>query len=272
MLLSLPEKRKFFLTFIQPTYFIQPMQSRIDPYSPTRKSRHIAQVSIDCVIFGFHHQQLKVLIVKFKNADVYALPGGFIRQEENIDEAARRILAERTGVKNIYLEQFATFGNVGRNNPELNRELLIKAGKPLREDHWLFQRTISIGYYALVDFTQVCPQVDEISDSCTWYDITQVPSLFIDHRLIMEKALATLRRDLHQQAISSNLLPPQFTMPELQVLYETILGQPMLRANFQRKMLASGVLERIEKKYTGGAHRAPYLYRFKQVSCNANEV
>ncbi|MFN4084561.1 MAG: NUDIX hydrolase [Spirosomataceae bacterium] len=248
------------------------MNLRNDPYSATKKSRHITQVSIDCVIFGFHDQQLKVLVLKFKNADVFALPGGFIRQEEDIDTAARRILAERTGVTNIYLEQFATFGKVNRNNPELNRELLIKAGKPLREDHWLFQRTISIGYYALVDFTQVCPQVDDISDSCTWYDIQQVPPLFIDHREIMDKALETLRRDLPHQAVSSNLLPQQFTMHDLQVLYQTILGRPLVRTNFQRKMLSSGLLERIEKKYTGGAHRAPYLYRFKQVTRFVDEI
>lgn len=241
------------------------MNQPSDVYQHARKTNYISQVSIDCVIFGFHNQQLKVLVLKFKNSDVYALPGGFIRNDEDIDAAAARVLWERAGVKDIYLEQFATFGKVGRNNPALSMQLLEAAGKPLRDNHWIYDRFLSVGYYALVDFTQVIPQVDEISDSCQWYDIQEVPPLFIDHPQIMEKALYCLRRDIDNQAITSNLLPEFFTMGELQLVYETILGTSFVRTNFQRKMLSSGKLERIEKKYTGGAHRAPYLYRFKRM-------
>ena len=126
------------------------MNQPSDVYQHARKTNYISQVSIDCVIFGFHNQQLKVLVLKFKNSDVYALPGGFIRNDEDIDAAAARVLWERAGVKDIYLEQFATFGKVGRNNPALSMQLLEAAGKPLRENHWIYDRFLSIGYYALV--------------------------------------------------------------------------------------------------------------------------
>lgn len=218
--------------------------------------------SVDCVIFGFHDNQLKVLLLRMKNAAQWALPGGFVLKEENVDDAAVRILQSRTGLENIFLQQFHLFGNVARNDNFLNREVLRREGIEAGETHWFLQRFVSVGYYALVNFRTAVPRPDEISDACAWWDLAEVPSLIIDHNQILSKALETLRRQLNDQPIGYNLLPEKFTMPELQKLYETILGKKLDRRNFQRKMLGYGILNRLEERKSGVAHKAPYLYTF----------
>jgi hypothetical protein len=129
-------------------------------------------------------------------------------------------------------------------------------------DHWLLKRFVSIGYYALVDFTKAIPTPDSISDSCDWFSLDSLPTLMQDHRQIVDKALQVLQANLDHKLIGFNLLPENFTMGDLQCLYETILNKKLIRAAFQRKMLSLGILERVAKKWTGGAHKAPYLYRF----------
>jgi len=219
-------------------------------------------LSIDVVIFGFHQNHLKILLLKYKNTDLFALPGGFIREEENLNDAAKRTLHDRTGLKDIYLEQFYTFGNRDRQNKNTLRAIMQGNNLEPFADHWLLQRFVSVGYYALVDFTKVIPIPDALSDSCEWYELSDLPPLMLDHRQIVQKALETLRANLDRKLIGFNLLPETFTLTELQSLYETIMGQPLRRSSFQRKMLSLGILERVAKKFTGGAHKAPYLYRF----------
>jgi 8-oxo-dGTP diphosphatase len=221
-------------------------------------------VSVDCAIFGFHDGQLKLLLLKLKNNDVYALPGGFVQKNENLDTAAARVLKERTGLENIYLEQFYTFGDVNRRNNKTQKEIFRKMGIGLSDDHWLQKRFVTAGYYALVDFSTAIPVADELSDSCGWYDLPKVPALMYDHNAIAEKALKTLQLMLDHKLVGFNLLPEKFTMNDLQQLYETILSVKLTRANFQRKILAMNILERVEKKMEGGAHKAPYLYRFSK--------
>jgi ADP-ribose pyrophosphatase YjhB (NUDIX family) len=228
-----------------------------------RSYDYLPGISIDCVIFGFHDNQLKILLLNFKNTDWFALPGGFIKESENLDEAAQRILEERTGLTNIYLEQFYVFGDKDRRNNEVLKSLMFFVdGKPLSPDHYLMRRFLSIGYYALIDFTKATPSPDAISNSCEWYDIEAIPTLIYDHSLMVTKALETLRFFLDEKLIGFNLLPELFTMNDLQNLYETILDKKLLRTNFQRKMLSLGILERLDKKMTGAANKAPYLYRF----------
>jgi len=219
-------------------------------------------LSIDSVIFGFHENQLKILLLRFRHVDAFALPGGFIFETENLGEAAERILAERTGLRHIYLEQFYVFGDRDRRDAAVQKTLLEGSGIQLSDDHWLMRRFVSIGYYALIDFTKATPTPDALSDSCTWHDLDSLPPLIFDHAAIVQKALETLRSQLDDKLIGFALLPDAFTMTDLQRLYETILGKSLLRANFQRKMLGLGILERLEKKWGGGAHKAPYLYRF----------
>ncbi|MEO3406852.1 NUDIX domain-containing protein [Mucilaginibacter sp. CAU 1740] len=219
-------------------------------------------LAIDTVIFGFHDSQLKVLLLEYKNTGLYALPGGFVHDDEDVNQAARRVLQSRTTLSNIYLEQFYVFGDLSRYDPTPLKAIMEARGYIPPADHWLLKRFVSVGYYALVDFTKAIPAPDEISDTCNWYSLNELPVLMQDHQQIISKALQTLQRDLDQKLIGFNLMTEEFTMGDLQSLYETILNKKLIRAAFQRKMLGLGILERIAKKWTGGAHKAPYLYRF----------
>ncbi len=230
--------------------------------SDAQGEEYIHGLAIDAVIFGFHDDQLKVLLVEYKRTGLFALPGGFIRKEENLNDAAMRIVSERTGLENIFLEQFYIFGDYQRFDPEPLRVILVANGIAPPADHWLLQRFISVGYYALVEFTKVITTPESLFDSCDWYDLNNMPTLIQDHSQIVKKALEALRANLDNKLIGFNLLPQDFTMGDLQKLYETILGKKLLRPGFQRKILSLGILERVAKKWTGGAHKAPYLYRF----------
>lgn len=213
-------------------------------------------LSIDCVIFGFHDNELKVLILKWKEGDHWCLPGGFIKRSEPMDVSATRILRDRTGLDDIFLKQFHAFGDPYRDR---NKDLMKIQGK---NGKWLMERFVTVGYYALVEFSKVNPKADWITKECKWFDLNKVPKLIFDHNAIVTKALEALRLSLNDYPVGYNLLPEKFTMPELQTLYETILGKSLDRRNFQKKVLNAGILERLKERKTGGAHKAPYLYRF----------
>lgn len=220
-------------------------------------------ISIDGVIFGYHPGQLKILLLEYKKTELHALPGGFVKYDESLHSAADRIIRERSGLGDVYLNQFHTFGSLQRSNPEYMKQLMRRNGAYLPERHWLHQRFISIGYYALIDYSKARPVPDNFSDSCRWYDVQRLPELMLDHRHIVDKALETLKENIEHKSTGLNLLNKTFTMAELQQLYETILGEKLHRTGFHRKMLYSGRLQRVGKKNTGKAHRAPFLYRFK---------
>ena len=129
---------------------------------------------------------------------------------------------------------------------------------------WLGERFVTIGYYALVEFSKVKPMPDALSDDCQWWDVDKLPKLMLDHGDIVEKALESLRLNLNDYPVGHNLLSNKFTMPELQQLYETILDKKLDRRNFQKKMLSLGILNRLNERKFGGAHKAPFLYRFDQ--------
>ncbi|GAB3558248.1 NUDIX hydrolase [Spirosoma fluminis] len=234
------------------------------------EQNYIQQLSIDCVIFGYQERKLKVLVPKLDfKGDFWALPSGYIDQNESIDQAARRILEGRTGIRNVYLEQFRIFGDTERSNIrflkrmiELNEEKIGGGHFIQKGFDWITRRFISIGYYALVDINKVIPQRNEIDESIDWYDINQLPQLIMDHNEMVKCALETLQLNLDQKLIAFNLLPETFTMKEVQELYEAIFDKPFARNNFQKKILDLNVLERLDKKFTGAANKAPYLYRF----------
>ena len=228
----------------------------------------IPHLAYDSVIFGFNGVQLKILILEYHNTGYFALPGGFVKHDENVDDAVKRGLRERTGLDNIYLEQFHTFGGVSRVAPNIMRTILEANGYVVEDDNWMLDRFISIAYYALINFNDVDPMPDELSDSINWYAIDELPPLMMDHRKITEKALETLRDNLDKKLIGMNLLPEKFTMKELQKVYEAILGEKLQRTAFQRKMLGKDILLRHEKLYAGGAHKAPYLYSFNKKEIN----
>ena len=225
----------------------------------------LPSVSVDCVIFGFHAGELKVLLLKGKHNNKWALPGGFIYKDEDVEAAAVRILKERTQLTDIFLQQFQLFGNVKRNNQEDHmRKFLQEKEMNNIEEHWLMQRFVTAGYYALVEFHKVQPLPDDHSIECTWHNVSKLQNLIIDHKQIIERGLQSLRQQLNSQPVGYNLLPGEFTLKELQLIYETILDKKLDRSNFQRKILGYGILDRKEKHYSGGSHRAPFLYSFKK--------
>ncbi|MCU4163467.1 NUDIX hydrolase [Carboxylicivirga caseinilyticus] len=223
----------------------------------------IPNISVDCVIFGFHENELKVFLLNYTGTNLWALPGGFIEKNKTIEEAGADILKERIGLENIFLKQFDVFSNPERSKhaPEI-LELIKKIG---RYDVSVFQsRFISIGLYALLDHTKVTTTLDRYSDKSKWVAIDKVKNTILDHKEIINTALKTLRLQISYTPIGYNLLPQKFTMPEMQSLYETILGKKLDRRNFQRKMNAYNILNKLDEKREGVAHKAPFLYEFNQ--------
>ncbi|HAK76422.1 MAG TPA: NUDIX hydrolase [Runella sp.] len=230
--------------------------------------KYIAHLSIDCVIFGYEEKELKVLISKFRfGRGAWALPGGYVLKTEGIDKAASRILKERTGLENIFLEQFRVFGHEDRIvQSDYRKVMQSELGQRFdaEDTDWLTSRFVCIGYYALVDITKVNPQNGEFDEYLEWRNVKDVPEMTYDHTEILLCALEALRQNLDQKLIGFNLLPETFTMKEVQELYEAVYDKPFAINNFQKKILDLNVLERLEKKYTGAANKAPYLYRFKK--------
>ena len=240
------------------------MESKL-PQGPASRidwSIYMPGISIDGVIFGYRAGRLRILLHEYKEIDFFGLPGGFLKYDESLDQAAARIVRERSGLHDVYLNQFYTFGSLQRSNPQVMKELMYRQGAQLPKDHWLFGRFLSVGYYALVDYEKARPVPDAFSDSCSWHDVYALPDLMLDHEKIAFKAFEQLRERVEHKPIGSNLLDERFTMSELQLLHETILGKKLHRTGFHRKMMQSGRLLRHGKKNIGKAHRAPFLYSF----------
>ncbi len=237
-----------------------------------QKEDYIAQLSIDCVIFGYKNKELKVLISKLSYGDnLWSLPGGYILQTESIDDAASRILRERTGLDNIYLEQFKAFGGPDRIIGSEFRDLVrsgLREFDPERFDeeaiNWVTSRFVCIGYYALVDLNKVDPKIGEFEEFLKWVSIEELPKMTHDHNAIVTSAHKALRQNLDEKLIGFNLLPDEFTMREVKELYEAVYDKEFPMNNFQKKILGLQVLERLGKKFTGAQNRAPYVYRFKK--------
>ncbi len=236
-----------------------------------KDKNYVNQSSIECVIFGYEDKTLKVLVTKLNfKGDFYALPGGFICHDEDVDVAAKRILEERTGIKDIYLEQFKVFGKADRKRKAFIDKLIEANFLEQAEEktssfmyQWFTSRFISIGYYALVDIKKVNPKLIDIYTSIEWCDIHEIPDLVMDYNEIFQEALKSLKEDIDQKLNAFNLLPETFTIKEVQEIYETIFEKEYIRTNFQKKILEMNVLERLEKRFTGAKNKAPYLYRLK---------
>lgn len=227
-----------------------------------RTTDFLPHLAFDVVIFGFSGDALKILLLEYHNTGFFALPGGFVGKEEDLDLAVLNGLQERTGLEYIHLEQFHTFGSMNRFRPDVMRTILQANGTDPEDVPWMLERFVSVGYYSLIDYTKVQPTPDELSDSLEWYPVEDLPELQFDHEKIVQKALSVLRQNLDTILVGVNMLPERFTIKELQKVHEAILGARLNRSSFQRRMLASGRLVRHEKQYTGGSHKAPYLYSF----------
>jgi 8-oxo-dGTP diphosphatase len=202
-------------------------------------------VTTDCVIFGYDVKDgLSVLLVKrgiepFK--DCWAFPGGFIRMDEDAETSARRELKEETGLDTTHVEQFGCFSDVHRDPRE---------------------RVITIAYYALVLKSEV-KGGDDAADA-HWFPIDSVPTLAFDHDRILRVALKTLKEKIHFMPIGFELLPPVFTMPQLQALYESILEVKFDRRNFASKMLKLGILTEVGERPANAGSRIPVNYSFNK--------
>jgi 8-oxo-dGTP diphosphatase len=201
-------------------------------------------VTVDCVVFGFDEGDLKVLLVR-RDVDPFrgkwALPGGFVREDESLDEAARRELREETGIEKLYLEQLYTFGDIGRDPRG---------------------RVITVAYYALVKLAAYDVNAATDASSAAWFPVADVSRLAFDHEKILEVALARLKAKVRYQPIGFELLPVKFALSELQHLYEAILETPLDKRNFRKKILSTGLLVELDEIQQDVAHRAARLYRF----------
>jgi 8-oxo-dGTP diphosphatase len=211
-------------------------------------------VTVDCVVFGLDGGDLKVLLIQ-RGLEPYlgawALPGGFIKMEEDLEASARRELLEETGVSELYLEQLETFGAPGRDPRE---------------------RVITVAYYAIVNLYEHTVRPDTDAANAAWFPVSALPELAFDHRKILDKALLRLAGKVRYQPIGFEFLPRKFTLTQLQRLYETILRKPLDKRNFRKKILATGLLVGLDEVESGVAHRAAQLFSFDKAAYEALNV
>ncbi len=204
-------------------------------------------VTVDCVIFSYQQNSLQVLLIKrgiepFKN--LWALPGGFIKMDETLDEAAKRELQEETGLQNVYMEQLYTFGTVQRDPRD---------------------RVISVAYFALAKHSQFA-EVKGGTDAAEakWFDIKEMPKLAFDHKEIFRQAIERLRNKITYTPLAFELMDTKFVFSNLENIYEVILGKELNRRNFRTKIMATGFVEELDEYITNVSFRPPRLYRFNK--------
>jgi len=200
------------------------------------------RVTVDIVLLTIRDGHLNALLIKrmakpFENR--YALPGGFVLEQESLDDAAIRELREEAGVDRVYLEQLYTFGD------------------PERDPRG---RVITVAYYALVPHTQT-PRAGTDASDAAWFPATDLPPLAFDHREIVEYAHTRLRNKLDYTNVGFGLLPEKFTLTELQLVHEAILGQRLDKRNFRRKIIQKGIVKPI-KEWRRTGRKPAQLYRF----------
>ncbi|MCD6333110.1 MAG: DNA mismatch repair protein MutT, partial [Bacteroidales bacterium] len=172
----------------------------------------------------------------------WSLMGGFLRKEESLDESAARVLRQLTGLKNVYLEQLFTYGDIDRDRGD---------------------RVVSVAYYALIKIAGYDKDLVSKYDA-RWYPIDDLPELVFDHEIMVEKALKRLRRKARTQPIGFELLPDRFTLPQLQKLYEAIYQKSLDKRNFRKKILSMELLDKLNLKDKSTSKKGAFLYRFNE--------
>ena len=202
-------------------------------------------VTVDALLFTIRKEKLQLALIKrgiepFKNC--WAIPGGFVRMDEELEEAARREIEEETGVRDVFLEQLYTFGAVGRD-PRT--------------------RVITIVYFALVPGEHLTLRADTDASDASWFATDELPALAFDHNEIVEVGLERLKAKIEYSNVAYGLLPARFRLSELQRVYEIILGRALDKRNFRKRVLALGLVEATDK-FSSGAHRPAQLFRWKK--------
>jgi 8-oxo-dGTP diphosphatase len=219
--------------------------------------------SVDCVIFGFDFEQIKVLLIDRgqnlgNSKNLRALPGNLIYEEEDLDEAAYRVLEELTGIKDIYLEQVGAFGNPNRVNKESDREWL----KSIRDEP--NARVITAAYYSLVKIDDFVPRAHSFAKKAEWIPLSEIEELAFDHFEILQVAKEKLKQKIKIQPIGFNLLPEKFTLSQLHKLYECIFEKTLDKRNFRRKIQKLNILTNLKEKQRGVPHKPSQLYKFNE--------
>ncbi len=203
-----------------------------------------AVIATDVVIFTVREGELQVLLIQMKKAPYvgrWAIPGGLVKPKESVDAAARRHLAEKTGVSDVYLEQLYTFGRVDRDP---------------------YGRVVSVAYFALIPSDNVRLKTTARYGDVRWFPAKGLPKLAYDHREMLTVAVDRLRSKLEYSNIVYSLLPREFTLAELQRTYEIILGRGLDKRNFRKKLFSLNLVQKVNKRQSGVAYRPAELYRF----------
>lgn len=203
-------------------------------------------LTVDCVVFGLDEDELKVLLIQrdqppFEGA--WALPGGFVRLDETLEQAALRELSEETGLSRLYLEQLQAFSRVDRDPRE---------------------RVVSVAFYSLVKLSDHRVQAATDARDAAWFPVHDVPTLAFDHEEILEIAVGRLRQKLRHEPVGFELLPSKFTLSQLQRLYEIVLERGLDKRNFRKRVLGMDLLIETDEVQQDVAHRAARLYRFDE--------
>ena len=202
-------------------------------------------VSIDCIIFGFQKGELNLLLLKrnFEPAKgEWSLMGGFVQENEGLDDAAKRVLAELTGLNKVYMEQVGSFGAVHRD----------PGG-----------RVISVAYYALINMDEYDHELVR-KHNAYWVNINQVPPLIFDHTEMVQKARSIMQQKAATKPIGFNLLPKLFTLSQLQTLYEAIFGEALDKRNFRKRIAVMNFIEKTDKIDKINSRRGAALYQFNE--------
>lgn len=202
-------------------------------------------LSVDCIIFGFEENKLKILIGKRQmdpGRGEWSLYGGFVRSDEGVDEAAHRTLYELTGIRNIYMRQVGAFGSVDRDPGE---------------------RVVSIAYYALINVNDYDDHLRQ-EHGVEWIDIEDMPRLYSDHKEMVNKARKLMKDTIKTEPISFRLLPSLFTLTQLQCLYEAVIGDEVDKRNFRKRIKEMDFIEKTELVDKSSSRRGAYLYRFNR--------
>jgi len=200
-------------------------------------------VATDCIIFGFDGQSIKLLLFKRRVEPFHgkwSLIGSFVRPQENVKDAAMRVLEESTGLQNVFMEELGIFGSTERDPGA---------------------RVISLGHYALIRIDEQNAAV-LAENQAQWFDFDNLPDLILDHTEMVEAALEKLRRKARYRPVGFELLPEKFTLPQMRRFYESIYGRELDRRNFRKKILSMDILEKLEEKDKTESRKGAYFYRF----------